>query len=67
MALEYQQATPLSLEELDTSLQEFNCPECGADNPWAQELLTLRSQVITDPLTGLFNVRCCGQLNLVTS
>lgn len=57
MALEDQQGTSLSSQDLDASLQEFNCSECGAANPWAGELLSLRSQVITDPLTGLFNVR----------
>lgn len=39
------------------SLQQFDCPKCGLFSPWANELLSLREQVITDPLTGLFNVR----------
>lgn len=39
------------------SLQQFDCPKCGLFSPWAEELLSLREQVITDPLTGLFNVR----------
>lgn len=37
--------------------QQFDCPKCGLYSPWANELLALREQVITDPLTGLFNVR----------
>ncbi len=37
--------------------QQFDCPKCGLYNPWADEILALREQVITDPLTGLFNVR----------
>lgn len=39
------------------TLQQFDCPKCGLYSPWASELLALREQVITDPLTGLFNVR----------
>lgn len=39
------------------SYQQFDCPKCGLYSPWADELLALREQVITDPLTGLFNVR----------
>lgn len=39
------------------TLQQFDCPKCGLYSPWANELLSLREQVITDPLTGLFNVR----------
>jgi len=39
------------------SAQQFDCPKCGLYNPWADEILALREQVITDPLTGLFNVR----------
>lgn len=39
------------------STQQFDCPKCGLYNPWANELLALREQVITDPLTGLFNLR----------
>lgn len=39
------------------SLRQFDCPKCGLFSPWADELLSLREQVITDPLTGLFNVR----------
>jgi len=35
----------------------MECPKCGLHSPWAKELLHLRQQVITDPLTGLFNVR----------
>jgi two-component system cell cycle response regulator len=37
--------------------QQLECPKCGLYSPLADELLTLRAQVITDPLTGLFNVR----------
>jgi diguanylate cyclase (GGDEF)-like protein len=36
---------------------QFDCPKCGLYSPWAGEILSLREQVITDPLTGLFNVR----------
>jgi diguanylate cyclase (GGDEF)-like protein len=39
------------------TLQQFDCPKCGLYSPWANELLALREQVITDPLTGLYNVR----------
>ena len=39
------------------SQQQFDCPKCGLYSPWANELLALREQVITDPLTGLFNLR----------
>ena len=35
----------------------FECPKCGLYSPLADELMGLREQVITDPLTGLFNVR----------
>lgn len=35
----------------------FECPECGSLSPWADELVKLREQVITDPLTGLYNLR----------
>ena len=42
-------------KNLDT--QQLECPKCGLYSPLADELLTLRAQVITDPLTGLFNVR----------
>ena len=37
--------------------EQFDCPKCGLRTPWANELIHLRQQVITDPLTGLFNVR----------
>jgi diguanylate cyclase (GGDEF)-like protein len=59
MALKSQYVTPSSLKTPDeaSSLQTFDCPECGVLSPWANELLSLREQVITDPLTGLFNVR----------
>lgn len=57
MALEFQQLASSSTNDLDASTQDFSCPKCGAHNPWADELLSLREQVITDPLTGLFNVR----------
>lgn len=46
-------ATP---DEIPSS-EAFNCPECGSPNPWADELSLLREQVITDPLTGLYNLR----------
>jgi len=57
MALEFKELASSSVQELDSTIQDFSCPECGAHNPWASELLSLREQVITDPLTGLFNVR----------
>lgn len=60
MVLRSQHITsPSSLETSDKTLglNEFDCPKCGLLNPWANELLTLREQVITDPLTGLFNLR----------
>jgi two-component system, cell cycle response regulator len=38
-------------------IQQFECPQCGLYSPLADELMALREQVITDPLTGLFNVR----------
>lgn len=57
MALESQQIEPILHQELDPSSQELVCPECGVRSPWADELLSLREQVITDPLTGLYNVR----------
>lgn len=40
-----------------SNIQQLECPKCGLYSPLADELLTLRAQVITDPLTGLFNVR----------
>jgi diguanylate cyclase (GGDEF)-like protein len=36
---------------------QFDCPKCGLHSPWTGEILSLREQVMTDPLTGLFNVR----------
>ncbi len=57
MAVTSQQDVSSSLQDIETSEQNFNCPQCGVENPWASELLSLREQVITDPLTGLFNVR----------
>jgi two-component system cell cycle response regulator len=39
------------------NIQQLECPKCGLYSPLADELLMLRAQVITDPLTGLFNVR----------
>ncbi|CCK75210.1 MAG: GGDEF domain-containing protein [Oleispira antarctica] len=60
MALRSQHATPPSrLKKSDKALgiNQFDCPKCGLLSPWANELLTLREQVITDPLTGLFNLR----------
>lgn len=57
MALEFQHIATISSQELDPSSREFNCPECGFLSPWANELISLREQVITDPLTGLYNVR----------
>lgn len=41
----------------DSDIKQLECPKCGLYSPLADELLTLRAQVITDPLTGLFNVR----------
>jgi len=56
------QPTISSVAEQQTSkrvftAQQFDCPKCGLYSPWADEILALREQVITDPLTGLFNVR----------
>jgi len=45
-----------SPESLNTQ-ESLDCPKCGLRTPWANELVHLRQQVITDPLTGLFNVR----------
>lgn len=45
-----------SLQEA-SDIKQLECPKCGLYSPLADELLTLRAQVITDPLTGLFNVR----------
>lgn len=54
-----QVVTPTDEKSSDKAygLQQFDCPKCGLFSPWANELLALREQVITDPLTGLFNVR----------
>ncbi|MFQ3170971.1 MAG: two-component system cell cycle response regulator [Oleispira sp.] len=59
MALRSQNITPSSPKNFDetSSLQTFDCPECGLLSPLAIELLSLREQVITDSLTGLFNFR----------
>lgn len=57
MAVTPQQNVSSSLQDIETSEQNLNCPKCGFKSPWASELLSLREQVITDPLTGLFNVR----------
>lgn len=60
MALRSQQKnTPMNgrTSDLALKLKQFDCPKCGLLSPWANELLSLREQVITDPLTGLFNVR----------
>lgn len=52
-----------SMSQKSSSLQEtsqrkqLECPKCGLYSPLADELLSLRAQVITDPLTGLFNLR----------
>ena len=40
-----------------SNTSSFECPNCGLYSPLADELIGLREQVITDPLTGLFNVR----------
>lgn len=40
-----------------SNTSSFECPKCGLYSPLADELMGLREQVITDPLTGLFNVR----------
>lgn len=37
--------------------RSLDCPKCGLRNPHADELISLREQVITDPLTGLYNHR----------
>lgn len=47
---------PFSLQKA-SNINQLECPKCGLYSPLADELLTLRAQVITDPLTGLFNVR----------
>ena len=60
MVLRSQHVTPPSSPKTSAkalNLQAFDCPKCGLFSPLANELLTLREQVITDPLTGLFNVR----------
>jgi two-component system cell cycle response regulator len=60
MALRSQHITPpssLKTPDEASSLQTLDCPKCGLLSPWAHELRSLREQVITDPLTGLFNVR----------
>jgi two-component system cell cycle response regulator len=60
MVLRSQQVTPPSNSETAgkaSSREPLDCPECGLQSPWANELLSLREQVITDPLTELFNVR----------
>jgi two-component system cell cycle response regulator len=59
MGLKSQYITPSSLQNFDetSSSQTLDCPECGLLSPLATELLSLREQVITDSLTGLFNVR----------
>jgi two-component system cell cycle response regulator len=60
MSLRSQYVTsPSNLETPDEAacLEAFDCPKCGLLSPWSNELLSLREQVITDPLTGLFNVR----------
>jgi two-component system cell cycle response regulator len=60
MVLRSQYVMPLSSTETSdetSGSQAFECPECGSLSPWADELVTLREQVITDPLTGLYNLR----------
>lgn len=58
MALRSQQiASPLQQKSEKYTQHQFDCPKCGLYSPWATELLSLREQVITDPLTGLFNLR----------
>jgi len=54
-----EKAPPVAANNTEKALglQQFDCPKCGLFSPWANELLSLREQVITDPLTGLFNVR----------
>lgn len=49
-------SNPKSSDEALNS-QNFECPKCGFLSPWADELSLLREQVVTDPLTGLFNIR----------
>lgn len=56
-----------STEPLTGAQEAIDCPKCGLRSPWADELLHLRQQVITDPLTELFNVRhfrACLELEL---
>ena len=57
MALTSQQKVSSPLQDSQALAQDFNCPECGLESPWTSELLSLREQVIKDPLTGLFNLR----------
>lgn len=60
MVLKSQQVTPPSNSKTASkvaSREPLDCPGCGLQSPWANELLSLREQVITDPLTELFNVR----------
>jgi two-component system cell cycle response regulator len=60
MSLRSQYVTPPSsfkTSDEASCLQTFDCPKCGLLSPWSNELLSLREQVITDPLTGLFNIR----------
>lgn len=60
MVLKSQQVTPPSNSKTAgkvASREPLDCPGCGLQSPWANELLSLREQVITDPLTELFNVR----------
>jgi diguanylate cyclase (GGDEF)-like protein len=58
MALRPQQiASSLQQTSEKYTQDQFDCPKCGLYSPLATELLSLREQVITDPLTGLFNLR----------
>ena len=50
-------SSPYHFEDATQLQTELDCPKCGLRSPWGDELLHLRHQVITDPLTGLFNVR----------
>jgi diguanylate cyclase (GGDEF)-like protein len=60
MVLRSQQVTPPTSANTSVKADDrepLDCPQCGLLSPWANELMSLREQVITDPLTGLFNVR----------
>ncbi|MFT4765036.1 MAG: two-component system cell cycle response regulator [Oleispira sp.] len=60
MVLRSQQVTPPATTNTTVKAdnrEPLDCPQCGLLSPWANELMSLREQVITDPLTELFNVR----------